>query len=426
LFKEIAAIYAALEEQRPLALEPAPGFGTYVGWLMRHTSASEAFWREALAGLTASTPLPLSTAGTFSPGQRTTAEPVELETSLSRTSTESLAVLARANQVTLSTLVQGGWALLLAHYSASNDVLFGASISGRPGEMEGVETLIGPCVTNVPVRARFTRDELIRSWLARLQRLQLDLNQHQYTPIDVIQGLSNIPWHNRLFDSLVVFQNYQVDAAASRLGRHARIVPVKAPESTNYALTLVVTPADELNLKLIYNPNQLRRDTVEAIQTDLTSVLAALGGCHSDARVGDVLATLPGGTRGKAVAEAAPRTVSRAAPSTAPRGDVERRLVAIWHQLLGKTPIGIDDNFFDIGGQSIHIVRAHRLIEEEFGRSLPIVALLQFPTIRALATQLSSAPSGPGDAPKPVEAVAERARKQREVLARKRNRERPG
>src|SRR6185295_13020363 len=104
-----------------------------------------------------------------------------------------------------------------------NDVLFGASFSGRPAEMDGVESMIGPCVTNVPVRATFSSDEPIRSWLLRLQRQQLDLNQHQHTPIDVIQGLSGIPWHSRLFDSLVVFQNYQVDSAASRLGLHTRI-----------------------------------------------------------------------------------------------------------------------------------------------------------------------------------------------------------
>jgi hypothetical protein len=426
VFQEIAAIYAALEEQRPPVLEPAPGFGTYVGWLRRRTSSSEAFWKGALAGLVTSTPFSLSPAGASDPGPRTTTEPVELETSLSRAATESLKVLARANQMTVGTLVQGGWALLLAHYSGSNDVLFGASFSGRSGELDGVEALIGPCVTNVPVRVAFTPDEPIGSWLVRLQRQQLDLHQHQYTPIDVIQGLSSIPWHSRLFHSLVVFQNYQVDAAAGRLGRHARIAPVKAPESTSYALTIVVTPADELKIKLIYHPHQLQRSTVEAIRTDLPALLTALGSCLPGAGVGGVLAVLPGGTRGKAVAvaEATPLAVSRTVPTAAPRGDVERRLVAIWRQLLGERPIGIDDNFFEVGGQSILLVRAHRLIEEEFGTSLPIVALLQFPTIRALATQLAPAPPGPSAAPGPAAAVAERARKQREALARQRNRER--
>jgi acyl carrier protein len=139
------------------------------------------------------------------------------------------------------------------------------------------------------------------------------------------------------------------------------------------------------------------------------------------------LAALPNATRGKAaaIAEAARPAVSRRVPLAAPRGDVERRLVAIWSQLLGQKPIGIDDNFFDIGGQSILLVRAHQLIEEDFGRKLPIVAVLQFPTIRALAAKLAPAPSYPNDAPKPAGAVTERARKQREALARQRTREGP-
>jgi non-ribosomal peptide synthase protein (TIGR01720 family) len=428
VFKEIASIYAALEEQRPPAFEPAPGFRTYVAWLKKDTSASEAFWKESLAGLAAPTPLSLGPVDTPARGPRTSTEPVELETNLSRAATESFKALARAHQMTLGTLVQGGWALLLAHYSASNDVLFGASFSGRPAEVDGVETLIGPCVTNVPVRATFTPDEAVVSWLARLQRQQLDLHQHQYTPIDVIQSLSSIPWHSRLFHSLVVIQNYQVDAAAGRLGRHVQIAPVKVPEATNYALTLVFTPADKLKIKLIYHPNQVQHATVETIRTDLPAVLKALGNSPPGANVGDVLAMLPKQTRGKAAAalEAAPPAVAPNVPTAAPRGDAERRLAAIWRQLLGEKPIGIDDNFFDIGGQSIHIVRAHRLIEEAFGRSLPVVALLQFPTIRALAGQLAAAPSGPGEAHKPADAVAARARKQREALARQRNRERPG
>jgi non-ribosomal peptide synthase protein (TIGR01720 family) len=426
VFKEIADIYAALEEQRPPELEPAAGFGSYVGWLKRrHESLSETYWKGVLAGLKAPTPLSAASAVPVDP--RTTHEPVELTTSLPRPATEDLRALARANQTTLGTLIQGGWALLLSHYSGSNDVLFGASFSGRPEELHGVENLIGPCVTNVPVRVEFARDESIESWLARLQRQQLDLQQHQYTPIDVIQNLSSIPWHSRLFESLVVVQNYRVDADAGHLGKHARIAPIKTPESTIYALTIVVMPADELKIKLIYNPNRLRHAIVEAFKTDLTAVLTALGTSLPNASVGDVLTALPNGTRGTAtaVAEAGAIRVGRNEPTAAPRGEVERRLAEIWRQLLGQKPIGIDDNFFDVGGQSILLVRAHRLIEENFGRNLPIVALLQFPTIRALATQLAASPSGPGHAQRPGDAVANRARKQREALARQRNRERP-
>ncbi len=435
LFKEISVIYAALEEQRSPKLDAAPSFVAYVGWLGRHQSSSEAFWKDALAGLAAPTPLPSKSAGASpvsAPGHGTTSRPVELVTKLPRAVTGSLVMLARANQMTLGTLTQGGWALLLAHYSACDDVLFGASFSGRPEELDGIETLIGPCVTNVPVRATFTRDEPVGALLSRLQRRQLDLNQHQYMPLDIIQSVSSIPWNRRLFDSHVVFQNYQVDSDAGHLGRDARITPVEMPESTNYALTVVFTPGDELTIKLIYDPKQLGQDTAAAIMADLTHVLAMLGDRALGANIGDVLAALPAAMRGKAiaVAEGPSMAVARVAPAVAPRGDIEHKLVAIWRQLLGDKPIGIDDNFFDIGGQSILLVRAHRLIEKDLGRGVPIVALLRFPTIRALAAQLAAAPSGPADGPTDTtpaaNAILERARKRRDALSRQPNRGRPG
>ena len=149
-----------------------------------------------------------------------------------------------------------------------------------------------------------------------------------------------------------MFQNYQVDADAGQLGKHARIAVVKTPESTNYALTIVVTPADELKIKVIYHPNQMTRGTAEAIRTDLTTVLAAARGT--------ALQTLVSATcwqrfqRGRAARHVPSRLRARRFP-------VQRRpphfkaassaeLVAIWHSnCWSQKPVGIDDNFFDIG-----------------------------------------------------------------------------
>ena len=104
--------------------------------------------------------------------------------------TSSLQAIARANQITLSTIVQGAWALLLAHYNASNDVVFGAAFSGRPAELPGIETMIGPCVTNVPVRVRVEPSDSLATWFGRLQRQQFDLVDHQYTSLETIQSLT--------------------------------------------------------------------------------------------------------------------------------------------------------------------------------------------------------------------------------------------
>jgi non-ribosomal peptide synthetase component F len=349
-------------------------------------------------------------------------QPSETTVRLSREATQGLRSAAQSAEITLSTLVQGAWALLLGHYADTRDVVFGATFSGRPEQIDGIETLIGPCVTNVPVRTKFDPGESMRSWLSRLQAQQLDLIQHQFMPLDAIQGVSKVPWHHRLFDTLLVFQNYQVDAAIGRLGESATLTPVQAPEATNYALTIAVNPGEELSLRLIFNESRIGRDTIEAIANDLPAVMAALATSQPTATVADILAFIPVERRGKAAAAAQVAGISRLKAGTAPaapKGEAEQKLLQIWRELLGRSDIGVDDNFFDAGGQSLLLLRMHRLVERTFDIRLQIVKLLEHPTIRTLAANLSSS-EGPEQTIRHAELAAERALMQRAGFARQR------
>jgi amino acid adenylation domain-containing protein/non-ribosomal peptide synthase protein (TIGR01720 family) len=422
LFNEIAEIYAASSAERPAALKSALGYAHYVGWLARKAPASSAYWKEALAGFAAPTPFALGPLAATSASQAKGPLQSEISVRLSRETTHDLRLLSRSAKITLSTLVQGAWALLLSHYADARDVVFGATFSGRPEQIDGIETIIGPCVTNVPVRAKIIPGESLQVWLARLQAQQLDLNQHQFMPLDAIQGVSEIPWHYRLFDTLLVFQNYQVDAAIGHLGRSLRLVPVQAPEATNYALTIAVSPGEELKLRLIYDACRTDHDAVRAIADDLPAMLAVLGASQPTTTVADVLAHMPAERRGKATAAAhAARTLrlQAATTSAAPKGETEQKLAAIWSELLGRSDIGVDDNFFDAGGHSLLVLRMHRLIESAFGVDLQIVKLLKYPTIRTLAANLNSS-DGPEQAVRRAELAAERAFKQRTALAKQR------
>jgi amino acid adenylation domain-containing protein/non-ribosomal peptide synthase protein (TIGR01720 family) len=426
LFNEIAKIYTALSDDRPPAIESPLGYVEYVGWLARQKTASSAYWQEALAGFAAPTPIALGPVATTSARKsENRLQPSETTVRLSQQTTQGLRLLAQSAEITLSTLVQAAWALLLGHYADTRDVVFGATLSGRPEHIDGIETLIGPCVTNVPVRAKFDPGELLKSWLSRFQAQQLDLIQHQFLPLEAIQGVSKVPWHHRLFDTLLVFQNYQVDAAIGRLGQHARLIPVQAPEATNFALTIAVSPAEELNLRLIYNTSRIDHGTIEAIANDLPAIMAALASSQPNATVAGILAYIPAERRGKAAAQAANvvRLQTRTTLVSA-SGETEQKLVDIWKELLGRSDIGVDDNFFDAGGQSILLLRMHRLVEKAFGVQ-PIVKLLEYPTIRTLAAHLSSS-DGLEQGGRRAEQAAERALKQRAAFARQRTKAKLG
>jgi non-ribosomal peptide synthase protein (TIGR01720 family) len=423
LFKEIAETYAASSSGRLAALESPLGFGHYVRWLAHKAPASSAYWKEALAGFVEATPIALAPVATTSAYKsKSPSQQAEIAVRLSREATHGLRSLAQSTKVTLSTLVQGAWALLLGHYAEASDVVFGAAFSGRPEQIDGIDTMIGPCVTNVPVRAKFVPGESLQLLLARLQAQQLDLNQHQFTPLDAIQAVSEVPWHHRLFDTLLVFQNYQVDAAIGQLGESLRLIPVQTPEGTNYALTLAISPGEELNLRLIYDAGRVDRGTVEAIAKDLPVMMTTLGVSQPTSTIADILARMPVERRGKAAAVAHAARILRSQPAAAPaapKGETEQKLLDVWSQLLGKSDIGVDDNFFEAGGQSLLLLRMHRLIESAFGVRLQIVKLLEYPTIRTFAASLNAS-NGPEQAARHAELAAERALKQRAAVAKQR------
>ena len=418
VFRDVSRAYAALEAGEELAHGEAVSFRSYVKWLAESAPRSEDFWKQQLAEFSAPTPFLLG-GSTATPDSKDSAEPsAEVVTRLPVATTNLLQALARGSHVTLSALFNGAWALLLSHYSGAGSVVFGAAFSGRPPEIDGIESLVGTCVNNVPVRLNVEPSVALNAWLAEIQRQQFELAQHQYAPLEQIQQWANIPWRHRLFDSLVVFQNYQVDADARGLGANVRSTLLFAPEATNYALTLAVSVEQQLRIRLIYKPGALARADVVQFATDLEAVLVAMASARA-ATVEDLLRVLPPASRGKAHEVATARSAARRSPYSAPSSDAERDIATVWQELFGVDRVSLDDNFFDLGGHSMLLVQAHARLKARLRPDLPIVALLQYPTVRSLARHLSGAAEG--DREMAANATMERARKQREAQMRQRN-----
>ena len=415
---DVSRAYAAFEAGRePSPAEAAP-FKRYVEWLADRAPQSEAFWKSQLAEFSAPTPLLGASAPNAAPGAEPAAEHfADVVLSLPAATTGALQSLARASHITLSAVFNAAWALLLGHYSGASRVVFGAAFSGRPAEIDGIESLVGPCVNNLPVGVSIDPSAPLAPWLAQLQRTQFEIAQHQYAPLEKIQQWAGIAWRHRLFDSLVVFQNYRVDADARRIGAGIRSTLVSAPEATNYPLTLVVSVEEQLRVRLIFKPASLARASVQRFADDLSTTLAALAAAQAET-IGALLALLPAGSRGQASAPAQAGTVPRHSAFAAPSSAAEREIAAVWQELFGIEQVSLDDNFFDLGGHSVLLVQAHARLKASVRADLPIVALLQYPTVRALARHLSG--GGDADAQKASNEIADRARKQREAQMRRR------
>ncbi|HEU0079335.1 MAG TPA: condensation domain-containing protein, partial [Longimicrobiaceae bacterium] len=223
VLRDVAALYGASLEGRPAELPPVRPYRDYVAWLRtRDRAEAERFWRGELAGFRSPTPLGTEPAGAPAPGHaRETLR-------LAPDAAWRIAAAGRRLGLTANTLVQGAWALLLSRYAGEDDVVFGAALSGRPPEVEGVEEMVGLFINTLPLRARVSPGERVEPWLRALQERGAALREHQHTPLTEVQRWSGVPAGTPLFESLLVFENYPVPEALG--GGGARQVRVEALE----------------------------------------------------------------------------------------------------------------------------------------------------------------------------------------------------
>src|SRR5262249_47056450 len=140
----------------------------------------------------------------------------EVRLSLSEADSSALAAFARKHHLTLSTLVHGAFALLLARYSGESDVVFGVTVSGRDAPLSGIDTMVGMFINTIPVRLRVPEEQDAIGWLEAVQGLEAELREHEHAPLARVQALSAVPRGTPLFEALVVFENYPVDDALTR------------------------------------------------------------------------------------------------------------------------------------------------------------------------------------------------------------------
>ncbi|HYS38899.1 MAG TPA: amino acid adenylation domain-containing protein, partial [Pseudonocardiaceae bacterium] len=263
VFGEVCAEYTGAT--KPLARRP---FRDYLAWLARQDQhPAEEHWRRTLAGITP-TPLPYDRP----PGQPT--QPGDtVRVTLSTEQTERLSGVAQRNGLTLNTVLQGAWALLLARHSGQQDVVFGTTVSGRPADLPGVESMIGLFINTVPTRVVVDDDRELLDWLRELQRTQAESRCFDHVSLAQLTRWADLPGGVNLFDSIVVFENYPFDSDA--IG--PRIVAARDIQPTNYPLGVVVEPGAELSIGIDFDQSVFDPATVRSLGNRLAVLLREIG-----------------------------------------------------------------------------------------------------------------------------------------------------
>ncbi len=234
----------------------------YLAWLAHQDRpTAERAWRHALAGLTGPTHL-----APVDPG-RTPMLPDHITLEVPQRLSTALHDYARRHGLTLNTVLQASWGLLLGRMTNSQDVVFGAVVSGRPPDLPGVETMIGLFLTMIPVRVRVNPAEPLRALLARLQDQQSSLTPHHHLGLAHIQRLAGM---GELFDTAIVFQNYPAEPD------HGLRFTVTDRDAPHYPVSLIACPGPPLQLRLTYRSDLFDHATIEFLAARLSRLLEAV------------------------------------------------------------------------------------------------------------------------------------------------------
>jgi len=283
VLREVFDAYEALKRGEQLRAEPPRPFRDYIAWLDgQDSSKAEVFWREKLKGFDAPTPLVVDHASV-----ETEAAFGESKVQLSVSTTDRLQLLARQHGLTLNTILVGAWALLLNRYSYEETVVFGATVAGRPPSLPGVETMIGLFINTLPVRVRVDDEAELLTWLRVLQVEQVELREYEHSPLVEVQSWSEVERGRPLFESLLVFENYPLDKDALKKNLSLDLEDVRSFDRTNYPLTIVAIPADELCLQALYDRRRFTDDSMERLLGHLQTLLESIAARPSQ-RVGQL------------------------------------------------------------------------------------------------------------------------------------------
>ncbi|WP_145003791.1 non-ribosomal peptide synthetase [Pseudomonas oryzihabitans] len=248
--------------------EPVGRYRDYIAWLQKQDKGvSEAFWKEQLAELLEPTRLAQAVAA-----ERERSGNGQYQRSLDLSRTGRLKRFAQRHAVTLNTLVQAAWSLLLQRYTGQDTVVFGATVAGRPAELAGVERQAGLFINTLPVVSSPQPGMRLLDWLRDVQARSLALREQEHTPLFEIQRWSGLG--EALFDSLLVFENYPVaEALEQGAPGGVRFGPVSNHEQTNYPLTVALGVGDCLSLQYSYDRQMFSDASVERLDRHLLNLL---------------------------------------------------------------------------------------------------------------------------------------------------------
>ena len=277
ILEEVFTFYEAFTENRAIELDDPRPYRDYVLWVgERDLAQDEKFWRENLAGFTS--PTPLVVGAPLAAEKKAMGSEGSVEIRIPESLTSALRHLASSHGLSMNTLIEGAWALLLSRYNDEEDILYGTTRSCRRASIEGAESMIGLLINAVPVRVKIRKQTKMIDWLKQLREQHIEMREYIHSPLYEIQRWSDITHGSPLFESLVVFENYYLNSYMQSKGGRWVNREFEYRGRTNYPLTLGGYDDDEMILRIDFDEGRFAQDTVKRMLGHLETILQNIPG----------------------------------------------------------------------------------------------------------------------------------------------------
>ncbi|TBU72204.1 non-ribosomal peptide synthetase [Phytopseudomonas daroniae] len=252
--------YQALLRGEVYRLSASLPYTRYIQWgHEQDKTALDAYWQRVLCGFDEKTPLPLR-------ATRQDTRYAEQTVVFSYEDSQRIRSFARQAGVTVNTLVQAAWGLLLAGYADRDEALFGVTTSGRSASLAGIQTVVGVCINTLPSRIPIDNQQNVVHWLQRLQQQSAESREFEFTPLSGLPRYTDLSEGEALFDSILVFENYPIDEALKQAPGALRVRQLDDKSNVledgkvlyrggrnNYPLSVIASLGDQLELTLAYH-----------------------------------------------------------------------------------------------------------------------------------------------------------------------------
>ncbi len=395
VYDELITLYHSMRNGNTTTLPAPVSFGEYVKWLKKQdTEAAKDYWRKYLADYRRLTGLPRILGEKKKEFVKKT-----FEFKLSETMSQGLRDTAARHHVTVNTVIQVIWGILLGKYNDATDAVFAATVSGRPADLKGVERIVGLFINAIPVRIQMRQGQTTEALLQKTHHDAAENKDYHYYSLADIQSETLLK--QRLLDHLLIFESYPDLGKSEGRGETEFVIDeFEQFELTNYDLSVQVFPEETFHFCVIYNASVYEQNIIEKIEPHLKTIIESI---LKDAEVEPSQIALLSPDEQETYRKAANEinesllklpvqrdgARSLSAVYAEPENEAQEKLVSIWKEVMNVGTLGIDDNFFELGGHSLMATRIVSRIHKIFEVEITLQEFFDRPNVRKLSEVIS-------------------------------------